>query len=203
MRGQGRGLGFWSQSWLVLLLSLSFGGALAAVEISLQPRIKANKRNLTLSKIPELVPGAVIETSTESQLGGATVFAAVDADGRQVGWVVPATGQGFADRIELLLGVNTDASVITGIFVLAQKETPALGDLITSHERFRRYFVGQPSDPPLRVVKREPEPGNGEIRGLTGATISSESVADAVNRKVAEIAGALAATDEGTDHDEQ
>lgn len=198
MSTQGHGQGFWTQSWLVLLLSLFFGGALTAVEVSLQPRIRANKRDLTVSKIPELVPGAVVEHSTERQLGGATVFAACDAEGQQVGWVVPATGQGFADRIELLVGVDLDATVITGIFVVDQKETPGLGDFITSRERFRHYFEGQPTDAPLRVVKREPEPRSGQVRALTGATISSESVAAAVNQRVAEVARALAEPTEGS-----
>lgn len=185
--------GFWSQSWLVLSLSLAFGAALAAVELNLAPRIRENKRNATVAQIPELVPGAVKEASREQVVAGATVFAAFDASGRQVGWVVPAAGQGFADRIELLIGLDATASTITGIYVLDQKETPGLGDYITAKERFRKYFEKQPAGTPLRVVKRDVAPGAGEIKALTGATISSESVTAIVNQRVRDLAPALAA----------
>ncbi len=187
------GPGFWRQSWLVVLLSLLFGGALAAVEITLAPRIKENKRNWAASKIPVLVPGAVKETSSERQLGGKTIFAACDEEGRQVGWVAYAAGPGFADRIEVLIGVDLAVATITGIQVLDQKETPGLGDFITSRERFSHAFEGQPTVRPLTVVKRDVVPGSGEVKALTGATISSESVAAIVNRRVAELAAELAA----------
>lgn len=190
--------GFWSQSWLVVLLSLVFGGALAAVEITLAPRIRENKRNATVSQIPELVPGAVKEASREQTVGGAAVFAAFDASNRQVGWVVPAAGQGFADRIELLIGLDTGATTITGIYVLDQKETPGLGDYITAKERFRKYFEGQPTAAPLKVVKREVATGSGEVKALTGATISSESVAAIVNQRLKELGAALAGAGQGS-----
>ncbi|HPC83079.1 MAG TPA: FMN-binding protein [Thermoanaerobaculaceae bacterium] len=191
--------GFFRQSWLVLLLALSFGAALAAVEISFAPRIRENKRNATVSQIPELVPGAVKEASKEQSVGGALVYGAYDAEGRQVGWVVPAAGQGFADRIELLIGLDPTASTITGIYVLDQKETPGLGDYITSKERFRRYFEGQPAAAPLKVVKREVAPRSGEIRALTGATISSDAVTAIVNQRVRELGAALAQARQGSE----
>lgn len=198
MSDHGHGPGFWSQSWLVVLLSLLFGGALAAVEISLGPRIRENKRNLAASKVPELVPGAVAEHTGEHQLGGTLVLVARDTEERQLGWVVGAVGLGFSDRIELLIGLDLTASTITGIYILDQKETPGLGDFITTKERFRYQFEGQPTSAPLRVVKREVAPGSGEIRALTGATISSESVAAIVNRRVSEVARALAAPTQGS-----
>lgn len=191
--------GFLSQSWLVLMLALVFGGALAAVEINFAPRIRENKRNATVSQIPELVPGAVKEASKEQAVGGAMVFGAYDTDGRQVGWVVPAAGQGFADRIELLIGLDATASTITGIYVLDQKETPGLGDYITSRERFRQYFEGQPASVPLKVVKRDVAPRSSEIKALSGATISCDAVAAIVNQRVKELGAALAAARQGSE----
>jgi electron transport complex protein RnfG len=40
------------------------------------------------------------------------------------GWVVKTKGQGYADTIELLLGLSPDLRTITGLFILDQKETP-------------------------------------------------------------------------------
>ncbi len=181
------------QAWLVLCLSLVFGAALAAVEVGLKPRIAENKRNETFSQIPSLVPGASRQASTEAEINRRTVFEARADDGSQVGWVVPARGQGFAARIEVLIGLDLDAAHITGMYVLDQKETPGLGDYITDEQRFRRWFRDQPTGDPLEVVKTEPDPGTGKIKALTGATISSDAVADIVNRRVAAFKAELTA----------
>jgi electron transport complex protein RnfG len=173
------------QAWLVLCLSVFFGAALAAVEVGLKPRIEENKRNETLDQIPSLVPGASRQASTDAEINGHTVFEARNKDGIQVGWVIPARGQGFAAAIEVLVGLDLDAARITGIYVLDQKETPGLGDFITDEERFRKWYRDQPTDQPLEVVKTEPDPGTGKIKALTGATISSDAVTDIVNLRVA------------------
>lgn len=177
------------QAWLVILLAVVYGGALAGVQTTLGPRIERNKKNETLSKVPQLVDGAAGRQTAEVDLTGAdgrkqTVYRAIAADGKtHVGWVLPAGGQGFADRIEVLIGLSADASTITGLYVLDQKETPGLGNFITDQELFLDQFAGKSADQPLTVVKADPT-GN-QIRALSGATISSESVAEIVNRAVA------------------
>ena len=69
--------------------------------------------------------------------------------------MLPAHGQGFADRIDVLIGVNADVSTITGMYVLDQKETPGLGALITE-EPFREQFRGVSTDAPWRSSTPSP-----------------------------------------------
>lgn len=178
-----------AQAWLVILLALAYGGGLAGVHMWLGEKITENRRNETFSVIPDIVPGADrgmteemfvnLESGKEVRL-----YRARATDGSTVGWVLPSYGQGFADRIELLVGVNEDVSQITGMYVLNQKETPGLGDYITGEE-WRSLFEGRPADQPLEAVKREAAAEN-EIKALTGATISSESVCNIVNKAVAD-----------------
>ena len=185
---------FIGQAWLVILLALLYGGGLAAAQTSLGDRIAENKRNETYSVIPTLVPGAV-KTQTVEKLVTTTagkevrVYKARDEAGTHVGWVIPAGGQGFADRIEVLIGIDAEAGTITGLWVLDQKETPGLGDYITG-EGFRSRFVGKDTATPLVVTKSEPR-DEAEIRALTGATISSESVCQIVNAAIASLEGRL------------
>ncbi len=89
------------QAWLVILLSLCFGGVLAGVQLALQQRIEENKLAETRSQIPLLVPGAREEESKVDTVAGQRVYRALSG-GRQIGWVIAGGGQGFADRIELL-----------------------------------------------------------------------------------------------------
>ena len=171
-------IGSLKQAWLVLILALGFGGTLAAVQISLSPIIEKNKQMKSVSRIPDLVPGADIGESEIVHIEGRRVYQARNAAGEHIGWVLPASGQGYADVIELLVGTNVDLSTITGISVLAQKETPALGDKIT-HDFFTDQFEGIPTQQPITLDK-----DGGPIVTITAATISSQSVCDITNKAV-------------------
>jgi len=195
------------QAWLVLLLALIFAAALAGVQAQLQGRIDENKINETYDQIPDLVyvedggvrKPALQELTQELTIGGKKVYKAFrdeqGANGKpvgekvHVGWVVRASGQGFADRIELLIGLDPRAERILGIYVLDQKETPGLGDKINPRNDWDDRFVGKSALEDLTVVKAAPK-GN-EIQAITGATVSSQSVCKIVNRAVIEFRNAL------------
>ena len=186
-----------SQAWLVILLALLYGGALAGVQGKLGPLIEDNKREETYSKIPGLVgisePAGdadkkrieIKERPVTGQRGKKKyrVYQAF-VDGELKGWVLPASGLGFADRIEVLIGLDAELSTITGLWVLDQKETPGLGDNITSPELFLDQFAEKSAKEELEVVKVAAAAGSNQIRALTGATISSDSVAEIVNKAI-------------------
>ncbi|MBN2293140.1 MAG: FMN-binding protein [Pirellulales bacterium] len=182
--------GYLSQAWLVILLAFLFGGALAGVQRTLGPRIAENRRNETYNVIPSIVPGADKSRTMEITVDAADgnqhrVYEALGDDGSRKGWVIPTRGPGFADEIRLLVGLNREATIITGIYVLDQKETPGLGALITGRT-FRDEFRDIPTNRALEVVTSEPTTTN-QIQALTGATISSQSVAGIVNAAVKEL----------------
>lgn len=179
--------GYLREAWLVLTLSFFFGATLAAVQIVLNPRIEENKLRDTLGQIPALVPGAV---GGEMRIvGEQRIYEACDAEGATVGWVIQAAGQGFADRVELLIGVDRNAQRVTGLYILDQRETPGLGNKVTE-EAWREQFRNRSADRPFRVVKTKPS-SEEEIQGVTGATISSESVVGIVNAAVAQFRAGL------------
>ncbi len=195
-----------AQAWLVLVLALIFGAILAAVQVNLSPIIAANKMNETLEKVPELVWGSagarqmaakpvdtdIIPGTIEIQKNGATSFYSlfhVVSQGKPAGWVVKTEGQGYADRIELLIGFNPDTTTIKGLFILGQKETPGLGANIIL-PRWRQQFIGKATGRPLTVVKGG-VPESHTIDAITGATISSRSVVRMVNRTMDDLAGEL------------
>jgi electron transport complex protein RnfG len=187
------------QAWLVLALSLAFGGGLAGVHVALSERIETNKRNETFQRIPGLVglarpeDGGVFQVTgpaddadiptyqlldAEGQALGSFVqhtsddgkiaYEVFDAGGRAVGWVIKGSGKGYADTIEVLIGVNASVDRLIGVFVLDQKETPGLGDNIRSPE-FTRRFAQQPVDDGMTV------------EGWSGATVSSRAVSTIIN----------------------
>ncbi len=190
------------QAWLCISLALLFGASLAGVQAALGPVITENKINETKEKVPELVLGAeaanqedsgnqleITPRTTQVESNGKTkmysVYEARFADGKPAGWVTKVSGQGYADRIELLLGLSPDVGKVTGLFILDQKETPGLGNKIVEPQ-WRNQFINKGTSKPLKVVKggaKMPE----EIDAVTGATISSDSVVSIINKTIADL----------------
>lgn len=213
------------QAWLILLLAGVFGALLAAVHVKLSPQIEENIRAEIMREIPGLLLGAeVLEgasitiegdlvtvepavgeprvlTIVEQPSAASALYRVAEGDpGRLLGWVARGQDHGYADVIELLVGLAADTGRITGIYVLNQKETPALGDGIVRSD-FRRHFVGVPTDQPLVVGRDAAEAAESPyaIRALTGATVSSRSVCKIVNDTVALVKVEITEESEGFD----
>lgn len=194
---------FLLQAWLVLLLAILFGASLAGVQASLGPRIEENKINETRQKIPEVLLGSEaaekmarenlslvidplsVTVEKNNRQKTYAVYRATSKDGELAGWVAKAAGQGYADKIELLLGLDPDATHITGVFVLDQKETPGLGNKVIEPS-FRGQFAQKLTEKRLKVVKTGAKDEN-DINAITGATISSRSVTSLINTTVADL----------------
>src|SRR3989338_4340553 len=97
-----------------------------------------------------------------------------------VGYCIRVTGVGYSGFMRIVVGIDT-AGVIKGVEVLEHHETPGLGakiDEIRPGEKdawFLRQFVGKSAR--TIAIKRD-------IDAITGATISSKAVVDAVNKAV-------------------
>lgn len=157
---------YFSRSGLLLILALFFGFSLGAAQVLLEPRIRANKLSETTNCIPRLLPGAL---RGEKQPDGK--FLGLNNEGRACGWVVPVRADGFAGPIDLLLGLNSRQNRISGIYVLSLSETPGLGTRICDPEWLNQFIDSSGGDS-LRLGQ--------EIDGISGATISSRAVTDAV-----------------------
>ena len=217
---------FLGQAWLILVLAGVFGALLAAVHLSLSSRIEENIRAEIMSEIPGLLMGGealagaaimiegekvTVEPATGEPLTLTVVEEPSEApalyrvsegqSGDLLGWVARGQDHGYADVIDLLVGLTADTDQITGIYVLNQKETPALGDGIVRSD-FRSLFVGIPTDSPLTVGRDAAEAAKSPyaIQALTGATVSSRSVCQIVNDTVVVVKSEIDGNAEG--HDE-
>lgn len=97
-------------------------------------------------------------------------------DGQIVGYTMALVTKGFSPGLSLTVGIDT-SGVITGVEIGSHEETPGLGANATNPE-FLAQYVG--ADGPIAVVKT-PTDSKTEITALTGATITSNAVTDAVN----------------------
>jgi len=190
-----------AQAWLVLVLAIFFGTALAAVQVNLSGIILENRQNEIFEKVLELIWGAADAPKKDVEIipGTLSIRSGVKTktfslfkvvhQKNLAGWVIKAGGQGYADKIDLLIGVDPEVKTLTGLFILDQKETPGLGNKITLPE-WRRQFLGKSTARPLVVTKGAPGDG-ATIDAITGATISSRSVTRIVNQVMGAVKGNL------------
>jgi len=195
------------QAWLVLLLAVLFGISLAAVQANLGPRIEFNKIQETLQQVPVVVLGAsraedlakkgssltIKPLSIEVEKGDRkkfyTVYQATFRDKTLAGWAAKAEGPGYADKIELLVGLGPSIGTVTGFFVLDQKETPGLGNRIVE-PGWQNQFIQKATETAFTIVKNRAGQGN-EIDAISGATISSKCVAAIINQTVSDLRNKL------------
>lgn len=96
-------------------------------------------------------------------------------DSEEVGYVFLTSSKGYGGEIGVMVGVNMNGAV-TGVQVLSINETAGLG-MNAKNESFLSQFVGKAG----QVGVAKSAPSETEIQALTGATITSKAMANAVN----------------------
>lgn len=103
------------------------------------------------------------------------IYRGVDASGETVGYAISLTAKGYKPNISLTLGVYPDGTV-SALNVGSNEESPGLGANAEKPE-FYEQFSGMTGD--IAVVKGAA--GENEISAISGATITSKGIANAVN----------------------
>jgi len=173
------------------LAGMVSGAVMATTYLVTAPIIAGNHAEALERAVYEVLPGAVSQTpyvregdrvvphAGDGIPTEEAVFAGFDADGRFVGFAIPASGAGFQDTIALLFGFRPADQRVLGMAVLESRETPGLGDKIAKDASFLRQFRALDAHGDLVAKKPERTPADpdaGEIDVITGATISSKAV---------------------------
>ena len=139
--------------------------ALSYVYLFTRPQIELYARNALQKSLKEVLPGADSFTEKNGIYYGTR-------QGSLIGFAVPATRRGYSSEINLLAGININGQ-IAGLKVLSQNETPGLGVNILKPS-FLEQFNDKTINDPL-VPKKD-------IDAITGATISTRAVCEAVRQ---------------------
>ena len=198
-----------------LLLTLGLAGAIAGGLIVLadrwaQPKIQAHRELVLQSAIREVLqqparydvlfvhdgsitsslPAGVDSTQVER------VYLGYDDAGTPIGFAVVTSKAGFQDQIRLIFGYDARNGTLLGMKVLESKETPGLGDKIEKDSSFVAEFTGV-TTPLLGVKSGAGRGADNEVDMITGATISSRTLIDAINAAVARLGPVLASRQQG------
>ena len=144
-----------------------------------KPKIEEQFRLEENAALKEIVPEA--DSFTKKSIDGIEYFEALKGDSL-IGYCVKVMGSGYTGYIHMIVGIDQNGS-IKGARVLEHQETPGLGAKIAETKPgekdpwFLRQFVGKAAK--TVTVKKE-------IDAITGATISSKAVTDAINKTAGE-----------------
>lgn len=153
----------------LLLITAVVAGLLAFVNELTKDKIAENTARKANEAMQTVLPSGSYE-KIELTKDGIT-----EAYKSENGYVVRLNANGFGGAIDMMVGVDLNGNV-TGISVISHAETASLGAECT-REDWRAQFVGATGG--LKVTK-----DGGTIDALTGATVTSRAVTEAVNRAV-------------------
>ena len=133
-----------------------------------------------------LTGGALVKTlpAGVSAKGLEKIYLGYDSNGKRIGFAVSAAENGFQDLVTLMFGYDASAHRLIAMKVIANKETPGLGDKIEKDKGFVDEFVDAAA-PLVGVKPGRGKDGPGDVAMITGATISSRAVIRIINNSIA------------------
>ncbi len=144
-----------------------------------KPKIEQQFKQEEQEALKEIIPEA--DSFIKEKIDKIEYFTAQKAN-KAIGYCVKATGIGYNGYIRIIAGIDLSGT-IKGVRILEHYETPGLGARISEIKPgekspwFLRQFKGKPAK--AIFIKQN-------IDAVTGATISSKAVTDAVRDTVSE-----------------
>jgi len=169
----------------VTIFSAVSGGLLSLVRSSTRARIEYQQLKFVKGPaLKEIMKGCQNDPITDRfkiKVGKKekTIFVGV-FNGEPRAIALEAFGKGFHGDIGVLVGIDIKTNKIIGIGVTTHSETPGVGARVKTDPTFRAQFRGLPINQTFKV-----KADGGQIDAVTGATISSRGVCNAVNNAIA------------------
>ncbi|HDQ40521.1 MAG TPA: RnfABCDGE type electron transport complex subunit G [Desulfonatronum sp.] len=108
-----------------------------------------------------------------------TTFFLAKKGSQLVSLAFESTGSGYGGPIGVMIAIAPEDDVVQGIAVTTQSETPGLGTKIIDDPSFSAQFADKPLSANFSLSA-----AGGQIQAITGATVSSTGVSNAVNRGI-------------------
>ena len=169
---------------VLTVLSCVSGGLLASIKTNTEERIAYQQ--LKFVKGPAIL--AILEGASNNPITDRftlqdgevqrSFFVGV-FDGQPNTIAFEASGKGYGGDVGLMVGVNVVDNTMVGIGVTTHAETPGVGSRAQTDEAFVAQFNGVPFEGEFKV-----KPDGGQVDALSGATITSRAVANAVTDAV-------------------
>ena len=122
--------------------------------------------------------------------------AAKSKTGETLGYIFITSEKGYGGEVSVMTAIGTDGKIVNVAILDASGETPGLGQNLTK-ENFYSQFSGKSGA--TEVVKNGADSAKNEVNAVTGATISSRAVKNAVNKALSQYSEYSNATSKDTE----
>ena len=158
-----------------LLLSVVYGLA--------NKKIALNKERRVQEALTTLAPDAarIEEITVEEE----TIYKLFDQKENLIGYGFVASGQGYQGKIKMMVVSDKSLEYLKGVEVVESLETPGLGAKI-QEDLFKNQFKNLKVTEDMTCIKDEVK-RPGQIKAITGATVSSRAVVNILNTRIKEI----------------
>ena len=156
---------------IVIPLALSVTNAVTKDRIV---RLEKQKAEETMKSLIEADRFEELEFGDENKIK----YNMAVKDGNVVGYVFETSANGYGGAVSVMTAVNTDGTVKSVAILDVSNETPGLGQN-AQKESFYSQYAGKKID--IILVKNSADDKNNEVDAMTGATITSNAVTEAVN----------------------
>ncbi len=160
---------------LFLIAAICSGLVGFVSEITKEP-IALQEKETRENAMQEVLAEAQEFEEVESTEEGGPVYAGIK-DGQIIGYAISVAPNGYDGPIQMIVGVTAEGA-IGGVIILDHGETPGLGANATDPS-FTDQFKGKSA---MISTIKSGTPKEDEISAITGATITSDAVAEGVNR---------------------
>ena len=161
--------------FVLLVITVISSGILAYINSFTEPIIQENQRIAKEKARMEVMPDAVSFDSL-AVFNEESVYAAKDEEGKIVGYTFMASLYGYSSDVKTMVGITPELK-LNKIKIIEQKETPGLGANCVNPE-FQELFIDK-YEHELLVDK-----DGGVITSLTGATITTRTIANSIRNGI-------------------
>lgn len=161
---------------VLMIISIAAGAVLALSYDITNPKIQEHAQKALEESVLKVIPGA--KTMEVTQKDNVTIYMGLDEQKDKRGIAFKGEESGFNGPIEVMIGYNPKEGKVTGVEILSMSETPGLGAKI-KELNFTEQFKDKSSQDNF-IVKED-------VDSITGATISSTAVANAIKNAVNKI----------------
>ncbi len=158
---------------VVIPLALSLTNELTAEKIQ---KLQSEKEKSSMSQLIDAdIFGKLSFQSKEEEIN----FHVALTGGKPQGYIFVTSAKGYGGDVSVMTAVGLDGKII-GVSILdAANETPGLGQNITKESFYSQFKDMQKG---IGVIKSGLSTKDNEINAVTGASISSRAVRDAVDK---------------------
>ncbi|MFH1654889.1 MAG: RnfABCDGE type electron transport complex subunit G [Pseudomonadota bacterium] len=186
--------------FVLILVCVIAALSLAGIYTLTSPHKEAMEADQITSSLKVVFPEASEFKEIKSPETDFAYRLAKNSTGNVIGYVVDGSAIGYSSVIRVMVGLD-EKFAVQGIKVISQKETPGLGDKIeevkSSKTIFGMIFGKNPDEAGLKpwfqtqfvglTAPVKVDKDGGRVESITGATISSRAVCNAVNDAIAKL----------------